>query len=87
VAWHRQAQRSAINVVWTGLTVTVAGHLLRLERDNATKIARVVSEHLLGHGADGTAAEAVRMAAELLAGRAQRVLGAGWKVTPLDAEG
>lgn len=67
----------------TGLSVTVAGFVIELERDEALKVARVVVK---GKGlASAVEQEAIKAAAELLAKRAKRFLGAKWIVKRLSA--
>lgn len=67
----------------TGLSVTVCGCAIRLQRDEAAKLARVVVDRP-ADGRDLTKMEvhAVNVAAELLARRAVRFLG-DWRVTRL----
>ena len=86
-AWQPQARLEPASMVFTGLTVTVAGHLLKLERDEALKVAVVVSQPLLDYVPNGTEAEAIRFAADRLCQRAKRVLGDGWQVTIGESNG
>ena len=69
----------------TGLSSTVAGHVLRVVRDDQRMTAEVVVECLLPSG-DITAVQmdAVDAAARLLQQRAQRFLGRQWTVLEWD---
>ncbi len=73
---------TGVMAIHTGLSVTVAGHLIELERDERTKTARLVVKVIAGHVVTGLESSAVNVAAELLARRAQRFLG-DWTVIPL----
>lgn len=64
----------------TGLSVAVCGHVLRMECDDAERVARLVIEVAPGHVVTGLEYEAVRGAAELLVARARRFLGLLWSV-------
>ena len=71
-------------VIHSGLSVTVAGHLLTVERDEATKVVRVVAQKLAGHVDGPQDGPALSVAARLLVKRAVRFLGSGWTVLPLE---
>jgi hypothetical protein len=72
-----------VMAIHTGLSVTVAGHLIELERDEYNKTAKLVVSVIAGHQVTGLEGSAVNAAAELLARRAQRFLGQNWKIVPL----
>ena len=78
-------QDVGIMAIRTGLSVTVAGHLIELERDERTKTARLVVTVISGHQVTGLENEAIRAAAQLLKERAERFLG-DWKVEELPRE-
>lgn len=67
-------------VIYKGLSVTVCGHLIDLYRDNAHKIATVRASVITGHNVTGLEYGDVKRAVDLLARRAERFLGHGWKV-------
>ena len=69
-------------MIHTGLSVTVVGCLCDVVRDEVHHVATVRVAPLPGHTASGTPYEAsvVAQAAVLLADRAQRFLGHGWRV-------
>jgi hypothetical protein len=70
--------REPTMAIHTGLSVTVAGHLLYLDRNEEQKTAVVRTKAL--NGVPTTMdVHAVKVAAELLQRRAQRFLG-DWKV-------
>lgn len=71
-----------IMAIHTGLSVTVAGHLVRLERDERRKVAHIMVEVINGHTVSGLETEAIKAAAELLRQRATRFLG-DWRVIGL----
>lgn len=68
--------------IHTGLSVTVAGHLIALDRNETTLTAKVVVTVINGHNVTGLEQEAVKLAADLLAERARRFLGLNWTVIP-----
>jgi hypothetical protein len=70
--------------IHTGLTVTICGHEITLDRDEDAKVACVVVNVIEGHVVTGLEAEAVRAAAALHARKAQRFLGHDWTVVPWD---
>ena len=76
----RADEGSNVMAIHTGLSVTVCGHLIQLDRDDVTKIAQVVVSVINGHHVTGLEQEAVKTAADLLLRRAQRFLGGGWTV-------
>lgn len=71
-----------IMAIRTGLSKTVAGHLIELERDTENKTARVVVRQMKPDAPVPTEVErtAIRVAAELLAQQARRFFGIGWTV-------
>lgn len=79
---HYDDEGARVMAIHTGLSVRVAGHLIELERDDASRTARVVV-----NGAPVTTleVEAVKAAADMLAERARRFLGIAWTVVPWDA--
>ncbi len=81
-AFNCFAEEPGTMAIHTGLSVTVAGHVLQLERDERNKIARIVVKVLDGHKATGVEGEAILAAAALLRKRAERFLG-DWKVIGL----
>lgn len=74
---------TSVMAIHTGLSVTVAGHLIALERDEYNKTAKLVVSVIEGHEVTGLESSAVNAAAELLYRRAQRFLGQNWKIVPL----
>lgn len=72
-----------VMAIHTGLSVTVCGHLIELERDEYNKVARLVVKVIEGHKVTGMEGSAVNAAARLLAQRAQRFLGQNWRIVPL----
>ena len=76
---YKDANVMAIN---TGLSVTVAGHYVYLKRDEQKQVAEVCVNVIEGHQVTGLENEAVIVAARLLAERAQRFLGRGWRIVP-----
>ena len=78
---YRELERdSNVMAIHTGLSVTVCGHLVRLERDDQAQIVKVVVEVIPGHVVTGLEVEAVQAVADLLLARARRFLGVEWKV-------
>lgn len=73
--------RGAPLAINTGLSVTVSGHIVRLNRDERRKRATVVVELLSKRLPTEVEMEAVSVAAKLLAARARRFLRAEWEVT------
>lgn len=69
-----------VMAIHSGLSVTVCGHLVRLERDEKRKRAVVVVERINGHVVTGLEQSAVKVAADLLVMRAQRFLGIQWTI-------
>lgn len=70
-----------IMAIRTGLSKTVAGHLIELDRDQETKIARVTVRPLKEDlQPTETELAAIKVAADLLAQQAKRFLGLAWKV-------
>ncbi len=68
-------------VISTGLSVTVAGHMIRLERDEYAREAVIVVEQLpTCNSFTSNDRSAIKVAAELLARRARRFLGGNWIV-------
>lgn len=86
-ARRNDAVRSGTLSVHTGLSRTVAKHLISVERDNLTATA-VVKVAALAVGVDlcGVHRAAVEVAAVQLRDQAQRVLGLRWIVKPWDGE-
>jgi hypothetical protein len=76
----REPREMAIH---TGLSVTVAGHVISLERDEGRKYAKLVVRVIDGHVVTGLEGEAIKAAARLLHQRAQRFLGIDWTVEGL----
>ena len=78
-----------VMAVNTGLSKTVAGHLIRLVRDEKRRVARVVVEPLATASTYPTDNEvsAIRIAAKLLAQQARRCFGLGWVVEEWDEGG
>lgn len=66
----------------TGLSKTVAGHLIELERDTKHLIAQVVVRPIKSDEPTPTDVEmaAIKVAADLLAQQSRRFLGLGWTV-------
>lgn len=75
-------------VVHTGLSRTVAGHLVLVERDNMTRVARIAVKRLKEGINHVTAADmdAVKITANLLAEQAKRTLGMKWVVQQWNGE-
>ena len=71
-----------IMAIRTGLSKTVAGHLIELDRDQEAKIARVIVRPLKDDLPQPTEVElaAIKVAADLLAQQAKRFLGLTWTV-------
>lgn len=70
-----------IMAIRTGLSKTMAGHLIELDRDQETKIARVIVRPLKEDlQPTETELAAIKVAADLLAQQAKRFLGLAWKV-------
>src|SRR5437016_1506432 len=67
-------------VIHKGLSITVCGHFVDLYRDEIHKIATVRASVIIGHKVTGLEYDTVKKAADLLADRAERFLGRGWKV-------
>lgn len=81
---RNRALRKDKVVVLTGLSSKVCGVVLRVVLDEDAKTARMTA--VLEPGApkpEGVAADAVGIAAKLLAERARRALGNGWKIADL----
>ena len=70
-----------VMAIRTGLSKTVAGHLIELERDTKKQMARVVVRQM-SFGVPPTDVElaAIKVAADLLAQQARRFFGIGWTV-------
>lgn len=66
--------------IHTGLSVTVAGYLIALERDEFNLVAKIVIKPYDDSVAGKMELDAVSVAAKLLAQRARRVLGNRWTV-------
>lgn len=71
-----------VMAIRTGLSKTVAGHLIELERDTELKTARVVVRPMKLNEPAPTDVEmaAIKVAADLLAQQAKRFFGLGWTV-------
>ena len=69
-----------IMAIHTGLSVTVVGHIISLDRDEKTKRATIVVTLIKGHITTGLEGPAIKVAADLLAQRARRFLGREWTV-------
>lgn len=71
-----------VMAIRTGLSKTVAGHLIELERDTERKTAKVVVRQMLPNEPTPTDVEmaAIKVAADLLAQQAKRFFGLGWTV-------
>ena len=69
----------------TGLSDTIAGHVLSVKIDEDAKTAQVTVTRINGV-ADPASLEAVKVAAMLLAQRAARFLGHGWIIREWDHE-
>jgi hypothetical protein len=67
-------------VVNSGLSVVVRGHLIWVVRDDARRVAVVSVCTVAGYAATGHEYGDVKVAADMLAERARRVLGHGWTV-------
>ncbi len=78
-AWDEDKDANVM-AIHTGLSVTVCGHLIRLDRDESAQRARIVVEVINGHVVTGLEVDAVSVAADLLAARARRFLGKKWTV-------
>ena len=74
---HYDDDGAKVMAIHSGLSVRVAGHLIELERDEVNRHARVV---VMTEPTAGVDAEAVKVAADLLAARARRFLGSLWTV-------
>lgn len=83
---HYEDEGSRVMAIHTGLSVSVAGFEIGLDRDEGRKTATVVVN---GVPSDPVSLAAVRVAAELLARRARRFLGLEWRIVewqpPLEA--
>ena len=69
-----------IIVINTGLSVTVCGHIVDLDRDELRRVATVRVSVIRGHTVTGLEQADVKAAADMLAEQAQRFLGIGWTV-------
>lgn len=83
-AFNRYAEEPETMAIHTGLSVTVAGHLITLERDESRKVAKLVVQVISGHSVTGLENEAIKAAGKLLKERAERFLG-DWRVIGLPA--
>ncbi len=92
-----QAKTAPINdearvmTISTGLSVTVVGHRISLDRDEKRRIAVVVVTPITNYVVTGLETSAIKAAADLLAQRARRFFGRGWEVVdwkaPIQARG
>ena len=78
-------------MVYSGLTRTVCGYLVHLERDEITRTARVrVSKQRVGsadlNAGYQNADASVKVTAEMFAAQARRTLGLEWKVKGWNGE-
>jgi len=80
------AEDSGIMAIHTGLSVTIVGHLIELERDEERRVAKLVVRVIDGHTVTGLEADAVMAAGLLLQARAKRFLGQNWTVVGLSAQ-
>jgi hypothetical protein len=80
--FNQYAKEPATMAIHTGLSVTVSGHLITLERDERNKVAKLVVKVIEGHEVTGLENEAIQTAAMLLKRRAERFLG-DWTVIGL----
>lgn len=83
---HYEDEGSRVMAIHTGLSVTVMGFAIDLDRDEAIRVGKVTVD---GVPQDPVSLAAVKVAAELLARRARRFLGLGWRIVewqpPLEA--
>lgn len=70
----------SVMAIHSGLVVTCCGHRIDISRDELRKVAVVQVWLIDGHTATGLELSAVKVAADLLAERAQRFLGQDWTV-------
>lgn len=79
-----QIERQGKVMVNTGLSSIVAGHLIYVQRNEAMRKAKVVAQRINGDEATPVELHAIRVTADLLARRAQRVFGRVWTVDEWD---
>lgn len=74
--------RSGVMAVRTGLSKTIAGHIIDLDRDEQTKTARIKVRPMTASTASPTAVEAaaIKTGAAMLAQQARRFFGYGWTI-------
>lgn len=71
-----------VMAIFSGLSVTVHGYMVELERDTVAKVATVKVRRIAHYPETGLEKPALLIAAKLLAQRAQRFLGKPWRVVP-----
>jgi hypothetical protein len=86
-AWHRQAEGERRTMIFSGMTMTVVGCLLKVELDEATRTGRVICQPRPGRGPLSTIeVDAVMIDARQLAERVKRTMGISWRIAMLDKE-
>lgn len=75
--------------IYTGLSRTVAGHLIELDRDENKKRAKIVVKCVSTRATTVTDVElsAIKVGANLLASQSRRFFGIGWIVEDWDGSG